>query len=61
MGAFDILLRALMCVIAVLILGVGIWMGLDALHNKPVSNDLTDKGGTMPLTNRVEHVVSRSP
>jgi len=53
----DIVLRALICVIAVVILGVGIWTGLDSLtgttaENKPAA----EERGQVSDTNPTVHV-----
>jgi cell division septal protein FtsQ len=53
MGVFDIFLRALICVVAVLILGVGIWMTIDALHKEPVSDSVVVNGERTPSTNHI--------
>jgi len=37
-GAFDIILRAMICVIVVLTIGVGIWTTIDVLHGKAATN-----------------------
>ena len=43
MGVFDIVLRTLMGVIAVLMLGVGIWMAADASREKTVANHAAER------------------
>jgi len=51
MGAFDLALRAMICVIAVLIIGVGIWMTIDALHKEIVTESQVINEERMPSTN----------
>ena len=61
MGAFDIVLRAMMCVIAVLIIGVGIWTTIDVLHGKAATNQASQNEWTKRLeTNAVVQASDRT-
>ena len=57
MSAFDIALRAMMCMIAVLIIGLGIWTFIDALDKEPAVGSLVTSGDRTPTTN---HTVAQS-
>ena len=61
MGAIDIVLRALIGVLAVLILGVGIWTTIDSTHVKAINTQPNrNERSEASRTNDIAHVSDSS-
>lgn len=60
-GALGIILRSMLCALAVLIVGAGIWLGVDAIFNEVVPGERVGDGWNGSTnTNVVVHLPSTS-